>query len=286
VRTPGAVDGLALESGLNTLIELRQALNTVLENANTGTLNSDHLAQLADAMPEGGAAPFLAGELLSVAAVRALDDLAALDPGQLAPLLAYFNADPDRPTALSNLTELLASPVLFPALNGAGDTVVFGTAGDDTLAVVAGMLPEDADILILPGNGEDLINLTATPDVSSNILYQAGLVGAVDTITGFDVAADAIGYAVAGGTTFSLHTQQATSASAEDISAALANHVFGAADIQFVLIDPEGGDPLLFALTEQLVDNPSPDSLASLAGVNAADFSVNNLFVLTTPSEV
>ena len=286
-RTPGEVEETALVEGVGNLIEVRLALADVLDAANAGTLEPSDLAALVLAIPEdGGAAPFLAGEQLSVAAVQALGELTSLDPGQLDPLLAYFNADPARSDDLASLTDLLASHILFAELNGASETVIFGTAFDDDLAAVAGMPSEDADILILPGNGLDQIDLTDTPEVVGTILYQAGLVGEVDTIMGFDVTDDRIGYVVGEGTTLSLSTEEAASTDEEAMFTALGDYVFGGADVQFVLIDPEGGDPLLVALTEPLATNDAPDGLATLQGVNPATFTVDNLFLLTTPPEV
>lgn len=286
-RTAGEVSEADLIAGINGLIDLRLAIDAVLDAANSGTLSTADLAELLDATPsDEGAAPFLAGELLSVAAVEALQDLASLPPGQLVPLLAAFNADPTRPSDLASLTDLMTSPILFPALNGAAGSVVFGTDGDDMLGFVAGLAPEDGDTLFLPGAGEDQINLTNAPGAST-ILYQAGLVGGVDNIIGFDTAQDRIGYVIAEGQTASLAKVSAVSTAEEDMFAALGDYVFGGSDIQFVLIDPAGGDgPLLVALTAPLAENDSPDGLATLQGIDPGAFTLQNLVLLPSPPEV
>jgi len=288
-RTPGEVAQADLIAGLTGLIEVRTALDAVLEAANTGTLSAGDLQALVNAVPaDEGAAPFLSGELLSVAAVGAFVDLANLPPALLTPLLATFNADPGRAADLGSLTNLLGSPILFPSFNDAGGTRVLGSDANDHLFAFTGFDPGEVDTLFLPGQGEDQINL-ADMSGAATILYQAGLVGGVDAVSGFDTAEDRIGYVVDGDGQPTVSLTQVTAASTDeaDVFAALGDYVFGGADVQFVLIDPTGGEgPLLVALTEPLAQNGSPDGLATLQGVNPASFTLDNLFLLSSPPEV
>lgn len=168
-----------------------------------------------------------------------------------------------------------------PAL---GDEVVRGTAGNDDLSAIVGFGPQDAGTLILPSSGEDRIDLTGS-GAADTIFYRAGFTDGPDLVTGFDTGADRIGYAVtASGTpSLSLTTVAAASSADADLIAALETYAFGAEDLQFVLLDPAGGDgPILLALTEP----PSagePGALVTLAGVAPASFTLDNLLVQVVP---
>ena len=276
-RTPGEADAAALTQGLTDLIAVRSALEDLLAAANAGTLGVEELAALGAALPEEpGAAPFLSGEQLSVAALNALTALGAAS--DLVDRLAAFNADPDRP-ALDSLTDLMASPVLFPDLNpDAGGApmamslhaMVFGDEGAD-----GALSPNE----VTAGDGEEAIDLTGSPGPDL-ILYLAGMTGGQDTVSGFDTGADRIGYAAADAGTLSLTRVTAASDAPGDLAAALGDFDPAGTDVQFVLVEAEGAEgPLLVALT----DAGSPDTLAVLRGVDPAAFTLENLLLSGPP---
>lgn len=170
------------------------------------------------------------------------------------------------------------SPVL-------GDEVVRGTEGNDDLFAVTGMGLDDAGTLVLPSSGEDTIALTGST-AADTIFYRAGFTDGPDLVTGFDTGADRIGYAVTGSETpsLSLTTVAAASSADADLIAALETYTFGTEDVQFVLLDPAQGDgPLLLAMTQELSAG-EPAALATLEGISAASFTLDNLLVVAIPS--
>lgn len=128
VRSPAPLTEADVVDALNGFIDIRTSLDTVLEAANAGTLAAGDLAALAAVLPvTDGAAPFLAGEQLSVADIEAIAALASLPEAELAPRLAAFNGATEGPV-LDSLTDLADSPILFPPPSaGPGDS---GGGGD------------------------------------------------------------------------------------------------------------------------------------------------------------
>ena len=160
-----------------------------------------------------------------------------------------------------------------------------GTEGNDDLFAVTGMGLDDAGTLVLPSSGEDTIALTGST-AADTIFYRAGFTDGPDLVTGFDTGADRIGYAVTGSETpsLSLTTVAAASSADADLIAALETYAFGTEDVQFVLLDPAQGDgPLLLAMTQELSAG-EPAALATLEGISAASFTLDNLLVVAIPS--
>lgn len=136
VRSPAPLTEADVVDALNGFIAIRTSLDAVLEAANAGTLAADDLVALAAVLPvTDGAAPFLAGEQLSVADIEAIAALANLPAIQLDPLLAAFNGASGG-NMLDRLTDLADNPILFPPQStGPGD----GGGGDLPYDPAAGL---------------------------------------------------------------------------------------------------------------------------------------------------
>ena len=175
-----------LGAGLTALIGMRTARDTLIENANAGTLAVEHLA----AVSEAGSAwidlsdyppQFLAGEMLSLTALDRLanlfdaGDYALAHGADLAARIVDFNAAAEARPDFANLTQFLAgNPLVTPGVAIVGDDII---AIEGQLYDLAAIIGSDAD---WPSN---VTATSYTVTVGEEVILAIGLVLAGDPDT-------------------------------------------------------------------------------------------------------